>query len=186
MRDLRSLAFIRCIKESDTSSIFRATFQGRPCLMKVYHAIEKQPSHPTYREIDPFFCESTAYVRLKERGLCEQGIVPDFYGDKLRPNAVLLEFIPSLMEIDLAKYTEDRAATLLDILHKIHDARIYHGDPYPRNIVLQPETGKVLWIDFDRAQTFPEGPITERQNSWMKINTLMTAELLDLLVRNMG
>lgn len=65
------------------------------------------------------------------------------------------------MEIDLATYTEDRAATLLDILHKIHDARIYHGDPYPRNIVLQPETGRVLWIDFNCAQTFPEGPITE-------------------------
>ncbi|CAK38036.1 uncharacterized protein An03g00610 [Aspergillus niger] len=44
------------------------------------HEGMKQPSHPTYREIDPFFCESTAYVRLKKRELCQQGIVPDFYG----------------------------------------------------------------------------------------------------------
>ncbi|GKZ25742.1 hypothetical protein AbraIFM66951_002395 [Aspergillus brasiliensis] len=201
--DVSSLDFISCITESETSSIFRATYQGRLCLLKVYHTIEKQPWHPTYREIDPFICESTAYARLKERGLCQQGIVPDFYGvieqidpmqcqphlnkvleDKLRPNAILLEFISDMKGINLQKYTEDRAAALLSIIQTIHDAGICHGDPYPRNMAVQPETGRVLWIDFDHAQTFPVGPITERQRGWMEDDTLMAAELFEFLAKD--
>ncbi|OGM42770.1 hypothetical protein ABOM_008153 [Aspergillus bombycis] len=192
--------FVSCEKESETSSVFQVSLQGRRCLMKVYRTIEKQPWHPTYREVDPFLCESAAYVRLQERGLCQQGVVPDFYGvieqidpiqwqphfnrflkDKLPLNAILLEFILNLKQIDLTTYTEDRAAALLQIIHQIHDAGVCHGDPYPRNMVVQPETGRVLWIDFDRAQTVSEGSITNRQRDWMEDDTLMASELLDLL-----
>ncbi|KAE8400505.1 hypothetical protein BDV37DRAFT_257344 [Aspergillus pseudonomiae] len=203
--DSNDFAFISCEKESETSSVFQVSLQGRLCLMKVYHTIEKQPWHPNYREIDPFLCESAAYARLKERGLCQEGVVPDFYGvieqidpiqwrphlnrflkDKLRPNAILLEFIPNIKQIDLATYTEDRAAALLEILDKIHDAGVCHGDPYPRNMVVQPETGRVLWIDFDRAQTVSDSSITNRQRSWMEDDTLMTSELLDLLAKDVN
>ncbi|PYH32028.1 uncharacterized protein BO87DRAFT_441517 [Aspergillus neoniger CBS 115656] len=178
MLNLSDLGFIRCVKESQTSSVFQVSLQGRLCLMKV----------------------SVAYVRLKERGLCQQGIVPDFYGvidqldpmqwqphlnkflkDKHRPNAILLEFFPHLKQIGLETYTEDRAAALLSIIQQIHEAGICHCDPYPRNIMVQPETDRVLWIDFDRAQTVSDESITDRHHSWMEDDTLMTAELLDFL-----
>lgn len=32
------------------------------------------------RETNIFKCESAAYWRLKETGLCDRGIVPDFHG----------------------------------------------------------------------------------------------------------
>ncbi|OJZ90115.1 hypothetical protein ASPFODRAFT_43490 [Aspergillus luchuensis CBS 106.47] len=170
--------------------------------MKVYHAIDKQPWHPSYREIDPYICESAAYGRLKERGLCQQGIVPGFYGvidqvnpmqwqphlnkvlkDKHRPNAILLEFIPNLKQIVVETYTENRAAALLSIIQQIHEAGICHCDPYPRNMVVQPETDRVLWIDFDRAQIFNDQSITDRYHSWKEDDPLMTAELLDFLAK---
>lgn len=37
-----------------------------------------------------------------------------------------------------------------------------HSDLYPRSMIVQMDTGRVLWIDFDRAQTMPYGPIEER------------------------
>ncbi|KAE8405581.1 hypothetical protein BDV37DRAFT_293044 [Aspergillus pseudonomiae] len=191
--NLSDCDFISCEKESETSSVFQVSLQGRRCLMKVYHTIEKQPWHPTYREVDPFLCESAAY----------QGVVLDFYGvieqidplqwqphlnrflkDKLLPNAVLLEFIPNIKQIDLATYTEDRAAALLQIIHQIHDAGVCHGDPYPQNMVVQPETGRVLWIDIYRAQTVFEGSITDRQRDWIEDDALMASELLDLLAKD--
>ena len=109
-----------------------------------------------------------------------------FLKDKLLPNAVLLEFIPNIKQIDLATYTEDRAAALLQIIHQIHDAGVCHGDPYPQNMVVQPETGRVLWIDLYRAQTVFEGSITDRQRDWIEDDALMASELLDLLVRNLA
>ncbi|KAE8320914.1 hypothetical protein BDV39DRAFT_212971 [Aspergillus sergii] len=197
---IHDVSFIKCEKESETSSIFQVSLQGRMCIMKVYHAFEKRSWYPTHREVDPFLCEYKAYTRLKERGLCEQGTIPDFYGviekidpnqcrphlngfleDELLPCAILLEYVPNMHEIHLTTYTEDRAATLLQILREIHKAWVYHGDPYPRNMMVQPETGRVLWIDFDRAQTFPTGPITDRQHGWMEDDTLMTVDLLDRL-----
>lgn len=66
-----------------------------------------------------------------------------------------MEYIPDLEEINLDTYTEDRVRAVRDILHKTHEAHIYHGDVYPRNMRVQLGTGRVVWIDFDKAQTFP-------------------------------
>ncbi|KAE8143742.1 hypothetical protein BDV38DRAFT_266895 [Aspergillus pseudotamarii] len=180
---IHDIAFIKCEKESETSSIFQVSLRGRLCIMKVYHSLEKRPWDPTYREIDPFICEHAAYTRLKERGLCEQGILPDFYASPTR--AILLEYVSNMQKIDITTYTEDRAATLIQTLRKIHEARVHHGDPYPRNMMVQLETGRVLWIDFDRSQTFPTGPIADRQHGWMEDDTIMTVDLLGRLGQDM-
>ncbi|OJJ88507.1 uncharacterized protein ASPGLDRAFT_116376, partial [Aspergillus glaucus CBS 516.65] len=103
-----------------------------------------------------------------ERGLCDQGIVPDLLGiitqvnpnhptwaphlkpfleDKQSPNAILMEYIPNLHQIDLSNYTKDRGVALQEVLHKIHSVHVCQGDPYPRNMMVQEETGRVLWID---------------------------------------
>ena len=91
-----------------------------------------------------------------------------------------------MKQIGLETYTEDRAAALLSIIQQIHEAGICHCDPYPRNMMVQPETDRVLWIDFDRAQTVSDESITDRHHSWMEDDTLMTAELLDFLVRDLA
>lgn len=133
------------------------------------------------REIDPFTCERAAYRRLKEKGLCQQGVIPDFYGvieqidpaawqphlrkfleDKIRPNAVLIEYIPNMQELTLSNFLEERVDRLYGILKAIHQAGVFHSDAYPRNMMIQEDTGRVLWIDFDRAQTLQDDESNEK------------------------
>jgi Lipopolysaccharide kinase (Kdo/WaaP) family len=129
-----------------------------------------------------FLLESKAYRRLKEKGLSARGVVPKFYGsikriqpqhwkphldmflnDVLPPNAILIEHIPHLHQLDLSTYSKDRMDKLVSILRDIHKAGILHGDPYPRNMmVARGNPDRVLWIDFDRAQLLP-ATLTARQ-----------------------
>ena len=155
----------------------------------------------SFLEKDPFLCESTAYNRFKETGLCDQGIVPDMLGvikqidphrwkphldnfleDEHQPNAIVIEYIPNIQRIDLTNYTKDRAVALQNIIREIHKARVVHGDPYPRNMMVQPETDRVLWIDFDRAQTLPYGPLDFYVQDWFEMDVGMTDQLMDELV----
>ncbi|CAG7949299.1 unnamed protein product [Penicillium nalgiovense] len=131
---------------------------------------------------------SRAYSRLKARGFCERGSVPDFYGvvenidpeaegwqpelkkfygrtfpqgldPKARANGVLMEYIPDVNVFELSNYTEQRAHKLQELLTEIHEAGIVHLDPYPRNVLIQGDSDRVLWIDFELAQIFdPENP----------------------------
>lgn len=155
------------------------------------------------REIDPFTCESNAYQRLKSKGLCEQGVIPDFYGvieninpkeaewepylekfvdEELPLNAVLMEYIPNMHQIDLSTYSEERLEKLHAILKEIHAAGVLHDDLYPRNMMVQVDTDRVLWIDFDRAQTFVEGAITKMQQEWIDFEKALMEEFVKFLV----
>lgn len=71
---------------------------------------------------------------------------------------------------------------LQNIIREIHKARVVHGDPYPRNMMVQPETDRVLWIDFDRAQTLPYGPLDFYVQDWFEMDVGMTDQLMDELV----
>jgi Lipopolysaccharide kinase (Kdo/WaaP) family len=148
------------------------------------HIKPSEVSNPLI-EHDIFVCESTAYRRLKESGLCDKGYIPNFYGTiqqiqpkfwkphldmflehDLLPNAVLLEYVSDMQMIDLSTFSTERIQKLFHILREIHNAKVLHHDPYPRNMMVVPgEPDRVLWIDFDRAQTFPK-PLTQRQQGW--------------------
>ncbi|PGG98576.1 hypothetical protein AJ79_08829 [Helicocarpus griseus UAMH5409] len=96
---------------------------------------------PPYREMNLFIRESTAYRRLKAKGLCNRGDIPDFYGtitkikatdwpdlhmfheDKLPPNAILIEYIPNMQQMDLSNFLESYPHRFRDILCEIHKAR---------------------------------------------------------------
>ncbi|OJI84683.1 hypothetical protein ASPTUDRAFT_531968 [Aspergillus tubingensis CBS 134.48] len=45
MLTLNDLGFIRCVKESETSSVFQVSLQGRLCLMKVVSVSTPGPRH---------------------------------------------------------------------------------------------------------------------------------------------
>ncbi|OGM48836.1 hypothetical protein ABOM_003013 [Aspergillus bombycis] len=185
--DLSAIEYVEHIRSSEWSCIFRTRWRDRDCILKVYHSIKPSHADPIDREVDIFKCESKAYIRLKARGLCDKGYIPDFYGlikqinpvewsphltkfleDRLPPNAVLLEYVPDLQQIDLSTFSIDRIYRLRRILSEIHDAGVYHGDPYPRNIMVQQSSDRVLWIDFDRAQTFFQDSITDLQRQWLE------------------
>lgn len=108
-----------------------------------------------------------------------QPFLKRFLKDKLLPNAVLIEYIPDLHEIDLSTFSDYCIATFRTILKNIHEVGIYHGDPYPRNMMVQKYTKRVLWVDFDHAQTFPEN---EWKWQWMNDEKEMVDEFLETLV----
>lgn len=102
-----------------------------------------------------------------------------FLKDKLLPNAILIEYILDLHEIDLSTFSDYRIAALCTILKNIHRVEIYHGDPYPQHMMVQKYTKRVLWIDFDHAQTFSE---RGWESQWIMDEKEMVDEFLNALV----
>lgn len=172
-----------------------------------YHYREKQLLDPVDYEVDPYLCESRAYCRLKAQGLCEQGHIPDFYGlikgidpkakgwepyleafvgDSVRPNAVVIEFIPNLQTFELKTYSTEGADQLRTTLRQMHNAGVYFDDLETRNVKVQKDTNRVLFLDFDHAATFPlnSGTKREEQNmqEWMASENAILDELLVELV----
>ena len=92
-----------------------------------------------------------------------------FLNDKLPPNAVLIEYIPGMQQIDLPNFSEERMAKFRRILDSMHRARVQHGDPHPRTMMVQAgKYERLLCIDFDSANTFSEEtPLPPGAKGWI-------------------
>ncbi|OAR02973.1 hypothetical protein LLEC1_07108 [Akanthomyces lecanii] len=142
---------------------FKVEISNKLCVMKVY-------KHTGYW--DQFRAEEDAYRVLKEKGFCERGLVPKFYGiidridvnlwpelwqfknDTAPPSALIIEYIQDANKIDLDNFTQDNMDRLSAILAEFHSVGLLHGDPYPRNMMIVQETSRdrVFWIDFDSSR----------------------------------
>ncbi|KAM3491797.1 hypothetical protein MY3957_004928 [Beauveria namnaoensis] len=121
---------------------------------------------------DQFRTEECAYRLLQDRGFCERGVVPKFYGiidriedvnlwpdlyqfedDTTPPSALVIEYIPDANKIDLNNFTQDNMDRLCAILAEFHNIGLLHGDPYPRNMMVVQGTprDRVFWLDFDSS-----------------------------------
>ena len=50
----------------------------------------------------------------------------------------------------------------------IHEAVVLHADLYPKNAMITPENPeRVLWIDFDRTESYELGHLIEQQKEWI-------------------
>lgn len=149
--------------------------------------------------------EKKAYPRLEASGVCDAGTIPHCYGyleeidvlafdlniwrkafscfryDEFRPNALFIEYIPGMKMMDLETYTKERFAKIVTGLGKIHAAHVLHGDPMPRNMMVVPETERVLWID--RAKTFDSDTVTTREQKQLDLEMSIVTLLEDKLVR---
>ncbi|OGM45357.1 hypothetical protein ABOM_005550 [Aspergillus bombycis] len=201
--NVSEIDFLEKLKESKYSVVFKVSFQERLCVLKVYHDRGPSELDPPDREVNLFRSESTAYSRLKLKGLCKRGIIPDFYGiirnippaidpnldmfldDTLPPNAILIEYIPNLQSIDLSNFSVERLAKLREILDDIHRAQVLHGDPKPRNMMVSlGEYERILWIDFDSAQTLAEGDLSPRQQKWIAEEVELVDYFVDALAED--
>lgn len=195
-----AISFRERIHRTKRTTVFRVVFQGRGCALKVYHRIQRKRYHVTDREIDPYTCESTAYQRLEESGVSEQGFVPRFYAcwdevdpkealphlcdfidDPVPPAAILLEFIPDLAVFDISTFTESRKERFRRALNELHRVGVYHRDVYPRNFLVQLSTDRILLMDYDIAQTWPPDAIPERWQAPMKKELKLADHILDCL-----
>lgn len=158
--DPSEITFEKQLSYSRFSVIF-VTIRGKTCVMKVvgstpakhgfaltrghkYHHGRgpKQYYESPDRETNFHVWESTAYRRLKEFGLCDRGIIPQFYGtienldpklcqphlkaflnDEYIPNAILLEYIPNMREFHWTNYTKQRMENFTRGINKIHKIR---------------------------------------------------------------
>ena len=161
--------FLEKLKETKNSVVFSLMVHGKICVMKVVSSLiiswvftkqikyhDRGPSEfdPPDREVNLFISESTAYQRMKAKGLCDKGIIPDFYGtirkiqpaswptlymflnDELPPNAILIEYVPNIQSIGLSTFSKKCLDRLREILDEIHEAKVLHGDPKPRNMMV--------------------------------------------------
>jgi hypothetical protein len=116
-----------------------------------------------YRRRDIFICESTAYRRLMEAGICQRGITPKLYGnienldptqclphleafvnDPGPPTAIFLEYIPGIRPIHWSNYNAKRMQNFARGMEEIQKALVLHGDVNPRNMMAVATTRKGL------------------------------------------
>lgn len=146
--------------------------------------------------------ETTAYTRLRDKGLCDRGIVPRFLGsmrkfdqslcqpylemfldDEYPPSAIFLEYIPNMEMITLNNYTQQRMDNLIAGIREIHKALVLHGDLKPRNMmVVKDDPERVIWIDFNRAQTYEEASITDSEKSLLEDEEITLVYFKEFLV----
>lgn len=93
-----------------------------------------------------------------------------------------------MREFEPSQFSTARANRLRAAIVELHKAGVHHGDPYPRNVIVQEETDRAVWIDFDHADTFPPDSRPKRQEknmkSWMEMEDELVHELLVSLVSN--
>ncbi|KKK19016.1 hypothetical protein ARAM_007163 [Aspergillus rambellii] len=185
------------------SALFLVAIQDVTYILKVHHGRgPKQYYESTHRETDIHTCEVTAYRRLQKYALCKRGIVPQFYGtidnldpklyqphlkvflrDEYPPNGILLEYIPNMQTLHWTNYTKERMENFIKGLKEIHAAKVEHSDIHPRNMmIVDGDPKRAIWIDFDRAQTFDIGHITEEQQEWLDFEDDLVTEMGVLMV----
>lgn len=92
-----------------------------------------------------------------------------FLDDEYLPSAIFLEYIPGLEIISVHNYTQRRMTNFLGGIRQIHKARVRQRDPKPRNMMFVTDTPeRVVWLDFDRAETFDTSQITVEQEDLLK------------------
>lgn len=79
-----------------------------------------------------------------------------FKDDIHSPRAILLEYLQDTEELNCVNYSDGCLQAAIVGLRAIHSALIHHRDVYPKNIIIaRGNKGRVVWIDFDVAVTFP-------------------------------
>lgn len=85
--------------------------------------------------------------------------------------------------IQLQNYTNKRMDNLIEGLKELHKALIRHGDPKPRNMmVVKNDPERVIWIDFDRAETYDQDQMTQKQKALIKEEEEIVISFKDCLV----
>ncbi|ATY60362.1 kinase-like domain [Cordyceps militaris] len=198
--------FLNVLKkdENDRVMVYKVKIGHRLCIMKVFRGQGDCPSFSPDVEPRLFLRESRAYRLLKEKGFCERGVVPDFYGtienidvalwpdlshlkdDVFPPDAVLLEYIPNLERIGPENFLDDNIKRLSQTLQEFHEMGLLHGDTFPRNmmVVRQQPRDRVLWIDFDCAQIVQRGKCEEWTEKSFSFEGEMMAEFAEFLAED--
>ncbi|KAG2413344.1 hypothetical protein HFD88_002533 [Aspergillus terreus] len=184
--DPSEIHFEKKIFSSNFSHIFLVVIRSCTCVMKVHHGRGPRQYYEPDRELDIHVLECLVpnyfgSLRKFDPRLCQPHLKA-FMDDEYLPSAIFLEYIPGMEMITLDNCTEQRFGNMITGIKEIHKALVRHRDPKPRNImVLKDEPERVLWIDFDRAETYDEETITEKQKRFLDEEEQMVGELAECL-----
>lgn len=84
--------------------------------------------------------------------------------------------------IQLETYTPQRMDNFLISIQEIHKALVCHKDPKPRNMIVKDDPERVVWLDFDRAQTYHEESMTDEQKRYLEREETIVADFRRNLV----
>lgn len=121
-------------------------------------------------------------MRKFDPSLCQPHL-KRFLDDEYPPSAIFLEYIAGLEMVTLDNYTLQRLENAVAGIREIHKALVRHKDPKPRNImVVKDSPNRIIWLDFDRAETYDEDSITSRQLELIEQEEQLVIELQECLV----
>ncbi|KAK6812610.1 hypothetical protein RU639_011582 [Aspergillus parasiticus] len=160
------------ISHSDASSIFEVDVDGQKYALKLFHDNGDPGYTEKGRDLNRFRCESNAYRKLLTSGVCERRIVPKFYGfinglepasfhpalqhfahDKLKPKAILLEYLPNAESLNCVNYSDTLYSQAIEGMKEIHKAGVHHQDIYPRNILLvRGNPDRLVWMTWGSTE----------------------------------
>ncbi|KAJ6031743.1 hypothetical protein N7540_002475 [Penicillium herquei] len=88
--------------------------------------------------------------------------------------------------LTLENFTGQRMDNFVEGIRQIHKELVLHDDTKPRNMMVikdtsNPDSDRVLWLDFDRAQTYNENKITDQQVKWIEEEEQIVLELASAL-----
>ncbi|EJP70486.1 ChaC-like protein [Beauveria bassiana ARSEF 2860] len=188
-------------------SVYKVKKDDQVCLMKVFRGQNNPKTSDSDEEPCLFLREFKEYKLLKQRGFCDRGVVPDFYGiireidvllwpflspfvnDKFRPDAVFIEYIPNAEPCQISNFSEHNLARFAQVLSEFHQMELLHGDSLPRNmlVVKQEPRDRIVWIDFDCSQIVQRGKCQDyTETKFIQEEELMTEFVEFLLTKTMA
>ncbi|RAL01436.1 uncharacterized protein BO80DRAFT_454817 [Aspergillus ibericus CBS 121593] len=197
------LKFCASLQHSEASSIYKVMLNNNHYCLKVYHE-NGDPGHAQDgRDLNRFRCELNAYRNLQAGGVCQKGVVPRYFGyidqldpasyrpyldnfmnDKNKPRGILLELLPNTDSLNCVNYSKDRFEIAMQGLKEIHQVKVLHNDPYPKNILIahgDPE--RIVWADFDISTSYSDSQLQDgRVQTWFE-EEFMWAESFGTLLR---
>ncbi|PYI09833.1 hypothetical protein BO78DRAFT_362358 [Aspergillus sclerotiicarbonarius CBS 121057] len=196
------LKFCASLQHSQASSIYEVMLNNDRYCLKVYHDNGDPGYAQDGRDLNRFRCEINAYGNLQVGGVCRKGVVPRYIGyidqidpalyrphldhfanDINKPRGILLEFLPNTERLNCVNYSDNRFQVAMQGLKEIHQAKVLHNDPYPRNIlIVHGDPERIVWVDFDVSMSYSDSQLQDgRVQMWFEEEIKWAANFGSLL-----
>ncbi|KAJ5712011.1 hypothetical protein N7488_006167 [Penicillium malachiteum] len=147
--------------------------------------------------LDDFALASTSFADIflvsirNQKCIMKVPYLKHFMNDEHPPSAIFFEYITGMESLTLDNFTQQRMDNFIHGIRQIHKTLVIHNDTKPRNMMVIkntsspgssiPDSDRVLWLDFDRAQTYNEGEITDQQMKWIEEEEQIVLQLASAL-----
>ncbi|KAL7267477.1 hypothetical protein RUND412_009932 [Rhizina undulata] len=181
------------------ADVYVVNLNGQKRLLKIVEPTNGKAQHYPPRDkwdMDLFRNEADAYASLMLHKVDEVGVIPRCFGMlefvepteftrsinletsiENPPKGIILEYVKDAEKLEVLDLTKDAVDKVVEVLLKVHDAYVVHGDVCPWNILVTP--GRDILIDFDHAATYPLRDVTPNS---LQIEKYLCWELFNVCV----